>query len=389
MLKSPTIFISTGEASGDLHGGKAAAALMRARPDCRVVGMGGRAMRAAGVQIVVDNADLGVVGLWEVLAHGRAVWRAYRAVTRWLRDQRPEVVVLVDYPEFHFRVARVARRLGLRVIYYITPQIWAWRSGRIQTMARLIDQAIVILPFERDWYRAAEIPCELVGHPLLDEVQTAPSRHDVRSAWGLAPFDLVVGLFPGSRRAEVRRNLPVMLEAAARLSARLPRAKFLLGVASTISEEELRPLLSRCALPLIVKHGQPTETLSAVDAAMVVSGTITLQAALQQVPMVILYKSSWLTYAVARCLVRVPFIGLPNLVAGECVAPEFVQSAATPTAIAGVLEPLLNEPSQLEMARKRLAVVRDRLGQPGGSAQAAAVIARWLDPAPTRSQAVS
>jgi lipid-A-disaccharide synthase len=375
----PTIFISTGEASGDLHGAKVAATLRKRRPDCRLIGMGGGGMRAAGVEILVDNAELGVVGLWEVLAHGRAIWRAYRTVKAALIAERPDVVVLIDYPEFHFQVARLARRLGLRVVYYISPQVWAWRRGRVRTLARLIDQMIVVLPFEVEVYRSAGVPCQLVGHPLLDELESAPDRAAVRSRWGLTPSQPVIGLFPGSRVAEVRRHLPVMLEAVGRVVQRRPGLTVLLGQSSTVPEEEYAPYLKSAPMPVLVKRGESTAALSASDAVLVASGTITLQAGLLQVPMVIIYKVALVTWLVARSLVRVPFVGLPNLVAGESIVPELLQSAASTEAISARLAAWLDDPHRLELIRKQLAGLRDRLGRPGGSVQAAEVILQWAE----------
>ncbi|HXZ25001.1 MAG TPA: lipid-A-disaccharide synthase, partial [Nitrospiria bacterium] len=312
----PTIFISTGEASGDLHGSKVAAALRQQRADCRVVGMGGVKMRAAGVEIIVDNADLGVVGLWEVLAHGRSIWRAYRTIKTWLTAERPEVVVLVDYPEFHFQVARLAKRLGLRVVYYISPQIWAWRRGRLRTLARLVDQMIVILPFEVDLYQSAGLPCTLVGHPLLDELESARDRAAVRAAWGIPSSGTVLSLFPGSRVAEVRRHLPVMMAAAERLARQRPELTVVLAEAPTVPGEVFESALKAATVPVMVKRGEPNAVLAASDATLVASGTITLQAALFEVPMVIIYKVAPLTWIIARMLVRVPHAGLPNLIAG-------------------------------------------------------------------------
>jgi lipid-A-disaccharide synthase len=373
----PTIFISTGEASGDMHGAKVADALRRQREDCRVVGMGGGKMRAAGVEIVVDNAELGVVGLWEVLAHGRAIWRAYRTVKAWLSAERPDVVVLVDYPEFHFQVARLAKRLGLRVVYYISPQIWAWRRGRVRTLARLVDQMIVILPFEVELYRSAGVPCEFVGHPLLDVPSTSPERSTIRAQWGCSSSQMVIGLFPGSRRTEVRRHLPVILAAAERLHREWPTLTFVLGQAPTIPNEDITRALAGSVVPVMIERGESNAILSAADAVIVASGTITLQAALLQTPMVIIYKVTPLTWLAAQLLVRVPFAGLPNLIEGEAIVPELLQHQATPAAVAEVLAQWLKAPEQLGVIRKRLASVRDRLGEPGGSAKAAAVILRW------------
>jgi len=389
MTVGPTIFISTGEASGDLHGAKVATALRQLRSDCRVVGMGGGRMRAAGVELVVDNADIGVVGLWEVLAHGRAIWRAYRTLKSWLVANRPDVVVLVDYPEFHFQVARLSKRLGLRVVYYISPQIWAWRRGRLRTLARLVDQMIVILPFEVELYRSAGVPCVLVGHPLLDELESAPDRTAVRAAWGIPPSRAVLSLFPGSRVAEVRRHLPVMLAAVERLARQRPDMTVLLAEATTVPREEFESYLKSTPVSIIVKRGEPTATLAAADAVLVASGTITLQAALLQVPMIIMYKVALLTWIIARTLVRVSHAGLPNLIAGESIVPELLQSAASPAAIHAVLVSWLDDPHRLDLIRKQLAGVRDRLGEPGGSAAAASVILQWAERAVAQERNVA
>jgi lipid-A-disaccharide synthase len=250
----------------------------------------------------------------------------------------------------------------------------------LRTLARLIDQMIVILPFEVGVYQSAGVPCVLVGHPLLDELEAAPDRATVRARWGLAPSQPVIGLFPGSRVAEVRRHLPIMLSAVGQLARQRPELTVLLGQASAVPEAEFEPYLRRATVPITVKRGEPSATLVASDAVIVASGTITLQAGLLQVPMVIIYKVALLTWIIARSLVRVPFVGLPNLVAGEGIVPELLQSAASPEAISARLASWLDDPHRLELIRKQLAGVRDRLGRPGGSVQAAEVILSWAEP---------
>jgi lipid-A-disaccharide synthase len=375
---SKTILIVSGETSGDLHGGNLAFALLKMRPDLRLLGVGGPRMAAAGVELIEDNREMGVVGVWEVLSHLRAIRRAYRRVLQILESGEVDLLVLIDYPDFNFRVAHVAHRKRIPIVYYISPQVWAWRSGRIQNIKRWVRQMIVILPFEKEWYQRAGVPCEFVGHPLLDEVRTDLDKKEVLKSFGLDPDRPVISLLPGSRSKEVGKILPLMLEAVSRVRLTVPGLQLLLALAPSIRKDEVSAILSRRPLDVKIIEGKTDQVIVAADLALVASGTATLQTAILETPMVILYRVAWFTFLLARMLVKVDHIGLVNLVAGKRVVPELLQDEATPDRIAEKIQGMLLDLPNREALKKELAQVRSRLGTPGASRRAAELILRQL-----------
>jgi lipid-A-disaccharide synthase len=300
-------------------------------------------MAEAGVELIEDNREMGVVGIWEVLSHLRAIQRAYRRVLRVLASGQVDLVVLIDYPEFNFRVAHVAHRKNIPIVYYSSPQVWAWRSGRIQTIKKLVQKMIVILPFEKELYQRAGVPCEFVGHPLLDEVQTDLDRKEVLKSFDLDPGRTVVSLLPGSRTKEVKKILPLMLGAMLRVEQSAPGIQLLLALAPSIEKDEVSAILSGFPLDVKIIEGETDHVIVAADLALVASGTATLQAAILETPMVILYRVSWFTFLLARLLIRVDHIGLANLVAGKRIVPELLQGEATPDRIAEKVQSLLSD----------------------------------------------
>jgi lipid-A-disaccharide synthase len=374
------ILIVAGEASGDLHGGALVEALRARAPDLALEGIGGDCMAAAGVRLHVHARDLGVVGLVEALARLPAIRAAFARMRALLEADPPDLAVLIDYPEFNLRLARVAARAGVPVCYYVGPQVWAWRRGRLALIRRLVRKMVVIFPFEEAVYRAAGVDVAFVGHPLLDRL--APrERAEARRGLGLADASPVLGLLPGSRVGEVERHLPVMLAAAAALRREHPK----LGVAFGRAPGLPAPFVARClaagGAPVRVAEGGASDVLSAADLAFVASGTATVEAALHGTPMVIIYRVALLTWLVGRLLIRVPWIGMANLIAGRLVVPELIQFAATPERLAGTARRLLADPAALERMRQELAAVRLRLGPPGASARAAEAILALLEEA--------
>jgi lipid-A-disaccharide synthase len=297
-------------------------------------------------------------------------------------------VIFIDYPDFNLRVARIARRVNVPVVYYISPQVWAWRPGRVKTIAKLIDKMLVIFPFEKEFYDAAGVECEFVGHPLLDDLDAMPSRPDLRLQLGLDPEGPVVGLLPGSRRQEVDRLLPAMLEAMRHLKDRLPRFQLVLAVAPSLEPGVVGSMLSASSalgggseesrLEVALVTGKANEVIAASDAVVVASGTATLQAAIHETPMVIVYKVSALTYLLGRLLIRTKHIGLANLVAGKRIVPELLQSQVTGRVIETEVYRLLTDSVYTEGIRKGLSQVRARLGLPGASTRAAKIILDFL-----------
>lgn len=377
-MKVKTVLIISGETSGDLHGGNLAFALHKMRPGLRLLGVGGPRMSAAGVELIEDNREMGVIGVWEVLSHLRAIQRAYRRVLHVLASGQVDLVVLIDYPEFNFRVAHVAHQKKIPIVYYISPQIWAWRSGRVKTVKKLVQQMIVILPFEKELYQQSGVPCEFVGHPLLDEVQTDLDKKAVLSSFRLDPGQPVIGLLPGSRSKEVKKILPLMLAAMTRICQKVPGIQLLLALAPSIEKDEVLAITSRWPLDVRIIEAKTDHVIAASDLVLVASGTATLQAAILETPMVILYRVAWLTYLLGRILIKVDHIGLVNLVAGRRIVPELLQSEATPERIAEEVQGMLMDLPRRETIKKELAQVRSRLGTPGASQRAAEIILRHI-----------
>jgi lipid-A-disaccharide synthase len=375
----PRILIVTGEASGDLHGANLAGAIRSLRPDAQLFGVGGPKMLAAGVDLMhgIDRLDIvGLVGLTQL----PAVLRTYRALGRLLRQNRFDVVVFIDNPGLNLRLIRIARRAGHRIVYYIGPQLWAWNPGRMRMITGAVDRMLVILPFEVELYRQAGVPCEFVGHPLLDAMVPTYDRDELRKRFGCEPAGQVLGLLPGSRQHEVRSLLPEMLEAGARLMQEFPGLQVLIAQASSIPDEVIREIVDASGngarvIPRIIRD-QPNEVMAASDVLLVASGTATLQAAIIGTPMVIAYKVSWLTYWVGRMVVRVKWIGLANIVAQRQIIPELIQRDATAERLALEAGRLLRDEAAANAMRRALAGVRQSLGEPDASRRAATAVLR-------------
>jgi lipid-A-disaccharide synthase len=369
----PRILIVTGEASGDLHGANLARELLSLDPSAQLVGIGGAGMKAAGVALVPGVPQLDVMGLVGLSAV-RAIIQRIRAIRRVLRSERWDLVVLIDNPALNLHFARIAKAAGQKVLYYVAPQIWAWRPGRITWIQRRVNRVVVILPFEEEIYRRAGIRCTYVGHPLLDAVAAQYDRSALRRRFGLDQEAPVVGLLPGSRVAEVEMLMPVLLKAAAELAARNPKTQFILAQASSIKDALIREQLHGSSVPVTLVRDQASEVMAASDILWIASGTATLQAAVVGTPMVLLYKTTLPTYLLARCLIRVKWIGLVNLIAGRSVVPELIQGEATAERLIRETERLLNDRRAYDEMRKSLQQVRDTLGEPGASMRAAKVV---------------
>jgi len=373
------IMLSAGEASGDLHGGTLCAALRELAPGLRLVGMGGARMAAAGMDIVADPTGHAVVGASEAVSRLPTLYAAYRALVRRLRQERPRALVLIDFPEFNMRLARRARREGVPVVYFIPPQLWAWRKGRLRLMARLASRVLAVFPFERALYEEAGVPVEFVGHPLLDVLPLDLTRGEARRRLLLGADATVVGLLPGSRREEVTRLLPPMLEAAGRLAARDGRRRFLLGLAPSVDRRLVEgPLAARgTAVPAIEVLEQRThEIMAASDALLIASGTATLEAALLGAPMVVCYRVSRVTEVVSRLLIRLRWISLPNIVSGRAIVPEILQGAVSGQRLALEAERLLVDREAARSQRQAFDDLRGKLGEPGVGRRAALAVLR-------------
>lgn len=369
------VLIVAGEASGDRHGAGLVRASLARDSGLLFEGVGGRAMADAGVTLHQDAAHMGVVGLVEVLRSLRLHLRTLRQLRRILREGRPSLCVLVDYPDFNLALAKTARQVGVPVLYFVSPQVWAWRRGRIRTIARRVDRMLVLLPFEEELYREAGVPVEFVGHPLADEIPGPADREACRARLGLQPAGPVVGLLPGSRLSEIERHLDPLLEAAARVAGAHPRALFLLPVASTLDAGAVREAVAaRGGPPVRVVEESFDEVVGACDVAAVASGTATLEVGLRGVPLVVFYRTSPLTHAIARRVVRLPWVSLVNLVAGREVAPELIQSDFTAERLAGEIERLLGDGDARGKAVAALEEVAARLRGAGAYDRAAEIL---------------
>jgi lipid-A-disaccharide synthase len=377
-----TVLIVTGEASGDLHGAELARALRMQQPDLCLLGMGGEKMAQAGVELIFDNRQLGVMGLVEVLGRWRSVLAAFGAVRETLEHRTVDLVVLIDSPDFNLRVARMAKRLNIPTVYYIGPKIWAWRPGRLKTAKKWVDRMLVIFPFEEVLYQSAGVPCEFVGHPLMDEIPERFDRRALRRRYGIPDGAVVVALLPGSRRMEIDRLLDGMADAIERIRTEFPTVEAIMPVAPSFSMAEIRQRLENRtgnAKPSIrLVSGDAPQVLACADFSIVASGTATLEAAVVGTPMIVVYKVARFTELVGRLLVKIRIVGLVNIIAGRRVVPELLQSDATPEKMAEAVLDHLRNPMKIEEQKKALAEVRTKLGSPGAAQRAAASILKVL-----------
>ncbi len=381
MADSSSVLIVAGEASADLHGARVLRELRGRRPDVRVFGVGGDAMRAEGLEAVVRAEDISVAGLTEVLFAIPRILRILRRLAALAAERRPSAAVLIDLPDFNLRLARRLKALGVPVVYYISPQVWAWRQRRVAQIRALVDRMLVILPFEEDFYRTHGVPAEFVGHPLVEELPPPCDRATARAALGLPAGGPVVALLPGSRKQEIARHLPLMLEGLRRVRERFPGTRAVIPVASTIPRALVEARVAAAGVDATLLDGQATEALSAADAAVVCSGTATLQTALLLRPMVVVYRVSWLTYHILKRLVRVAHIALVNLIAGRTLVPELIQDAFTAGTVASELERLLASDVERARVETELAALRAKLGEKGAAERVAEVVAGYLPPA--------
>jgi len=374
------IMIMSGEASGDLHGANLARELWKQDPAMVIYGVGSKQMQAAGVRMLADAKEISVVGITEVLTHLVVIYRVYATVKRFLKHERPDLLVLIDFPDFNIMLGKAAQRFGIPVLYYISPQVWVWRKGRIKTIARLVKAMIVVFPFEAPLYESAGVDVRFVGHPLTDVVRSDLTREQAKSVFGLDASRRTIALLPGSRKSELTHLLPDMLAAAKILSTRFSDLQFILPVAPTLDQDFVRAFVEQCGVPVHLVDGRVYDALRASDAAIVASGTATLETGLMAVPMVIVYRISSITYFILSRLVHagLKHIGLVNIVADERIVPELVQEEATPQHMADEIDKMLADPVYSDRIRTGLVGVRKRLGDAGASARAAAVVRELL-----------
>jgi lipid-A-disaccharide synthase len=371
----PTLLLSAGEASGDMYAARLASALKQ-RANLEIFGMGGPQMRAAGVDIITDCSEVSVVGITEILSHLPSLVGAMRRLVDEAARRKPAFAILTDFPGFHLRLARKLKPRGIKNIYYICPQFWAWRPWRVRIVRRRFAQALCIFPFEEKFYADAGVPVKFIGHPLVGAVQASLDRQAFMRQQNLDPQKPIVTILPGSRAAELRQHLPVIREAAQRIH-RESQAQFVIAAAPSANLAALREGWPP-ELPVKIIAGETYNALAAADAAVVSSGTATIEAALLDVPMVVIYRVTPLTAALAKPLVRTPFFSMVNLIAGKRAVPELIQNDFTPERLSAEVLRLLNDQSAREAIRRDLAEVRHRLGPPGAIDRAADAILQLL-----------
>ena len=362
-----------GEASGDLHAAGVAAALRRIRPELLLAAVGGRRLAEQGVQLIHRDEQLGVMGFLDVLKHVPRHYLLLRTIGKMLERRELAVVILVDYPGFNMKVAASAKRAGVPVLYYVTPQVWAWGAGRIPKMAQVITKAAVILPFEEPLLRGFGIDATFVGHPLLDRAVNMPTKVEAREALRLALNTPVLALFPGSRQQEIDRHIDDFVATGKELQRRIPGLEVLVSVAPTVALDS-----ARCPFRLV--HSASLSVLRAADIALCKSGTTTLEAAIADCPLIVAYRTGRINYALAKRFVKVPNIGLVNVVAGREIVREFIQDQIVPATMADALAALLNDKAKRQEVLSGLAEVRSRLGQPGAADRVARMASELAGP---------
>jgi lipid-A-disaccharide synthase len=372
--------IIAGEASGDLHAAHLVKALKTQNPQLTFSGLGGQLMAESGVEIFEDLTQKAVVGFAEVLKHYGEFRRIFYFILCKVRDTRPAAVILVDYPGFNLRLAKALKPLGVRIYYYISPQVWAWKANRIRLIKRYVDRMLVLFAFEKDFYARHGLEVEFVGHPLVDLVQPQTSRDAFLQKIELIPNHLTIGILPGSRQREVQTLLPIMLQAANILYQEFSPLQFLIFRASTIGPDEIERLRKDLPFPLRIKmiSKDVYDGINACDVCMVASGTATLETAILKKPMVVVYKTSFLTWVLAKLFIKIPFIGLVNIVNGKKIVPECLQFRATGRVIAQELKGILTNEVRIAQIRSELEGLREKLGPPGASQRAAGIILKDL-----------
>ena len=369
----PKILLVTGEASGDIHGAHLALALRELNPAVELIGVGGSRMLAAGVSLLpdVDRVDaMGVPGFRQLIKG----WKTLRTLRCYVREERFDAIILIDSPGLNLRLAKVASKMSHNIIYYIAPQVWAWGSRRLKLIREVINHVLAILPFEEKFFQKAGIPCTYVGHPLLDELSPSYDKIHERHRLGLEPEGMVIGVLPGSRVKEVQEILPILIKTVQHIRNRYPILQVLLAQAHSLSDSVIHELVGHSGQQVRVVKGQANEVMAASDVLLVTSGTATLQAALIGTPMVVVYRTSPVTYQIAKRLVKIPYISLVNILAGKEIVPELIQDRMTPDRIAREVLKILGDTGRRDVMKQAFQSIRTSLGGPGASKRAAEII---------------
>ena len=373
-MESKKILLVAGEVSGDLHGSRLVEAIQSIDPEIQFFGVGGEGLKRVGMKLLYPSQSLSVVGITEVLLKLRPILRALRGLKKSLDRERPDLIILIDFPDFNLRLAKIAHRRGIPILYYVSPQVWAWRPKRIKLIARLVKKMIVLFPFEVPLYEAAGVDVEWVGHPLLDTVRPALSKEKAFEQFGLDPNRRTIGLLPGSRIHEIERLLPPLLASAHLLQEEIPDLQFVIPLAPGIPKTILSPWMKNISVPVTVVEGFTYDVMNLSELLIAASGTVTLEGAILRKPMIIIYKVSLPSSWIARVLIRVDHIGLVNLVAEKEIAPELLQRDANPKRISNEALRILRDPLLSRKMVESMGEVRQKLGEPGAAQRAAHIV---------------
>jgi len=363
--------IIAGEASGDMHAAHLVNAIKKQYPNVEFSGMGGSKMKMSGVDIFFDLTKVAVVGFWEVLKHYGTIRKAFYFIIKIIKHTKVDAVILVDYPGFNLRLAKILKKMKIRVIYYISPQVWAWKAKRVNTIKKYVDKMLVLFQFEKDFYAQYGVDVTFVGHPLVDTISAEVSQDKYLKDIGLLEYKITIGLLPGSRQKEVKTHLPIMLKAAQIINQNYPMVQFLIVNAPTIDTKTIEEMVSKYKLPIKISDPDTYSAINACHHCIVSSGTATLETALLQKPMVVIYKTSGFTYMLAKLFIKIPHIGLVNVVAGKKIVPECIQHDANPEKIAEEIQNIFINEVRIADIKSDLKEVKISLGKKGASQNAA------------------
>ncbi len=377
-MKPKKILLAAGEASGDLHGAHLVEAIHQIDPEVQLLGLGGEHLERKGMKLLYHSHSLSVVGITEVLFKLRAILKVLKGLKESIDREKPNLIILIDFPDFNLRLAKIAHQKGIPVLYYISPQVWAWRRGRVRVIAERVKKMVVFFPFEVSLYEAAGVDVEWVGHPLLDIVKPTLSKEEAFRQFGLDPQRRTIGLLPGSRIQEVDRLLPPLLGSAHLLQQEIPDLQFVIPMAPGFTEETLSPWMRNSSAPVKLIQGRTYDVMNISELLILASGTATLEGAILGKPMIIVYKVSLLSSWVGRAMIRVNHIGLANLVAGKRIAPELIQKDVNPKRIAEEALRILKDSVLQQKMVESLKEVRQRLGNPGAAQRAARIVMSLL-----------
>jgi len=373
------IYIIAGEHSGDIHGANLINAILSSAPDIKIVGMGGELMEASGAKLYHKIGKLSVIGFAEVIKKLPKYRKLFQSLVEKMDAEKPDAVILIDYPGFNIRFAKEAKKRNIPVIYYISPQVWAWAKGRIKTIKNVVDKMLVFFEFEETLYRQHNINATFVGHPLVEHVKLSMSKEQALRNFALDPSKKIIALLPGSRHTEVKNLLPIMLKSACLISKEISDAQFILIKSSVVGLNVFQEIIKNFNLPITIIDKNHYDAINCCDLAMVASGTATLETAIINKPMVLIYKVNFLTWVIARLLIKIPYIGLVNVVAGKKIIPEFIQFDAQPKKISAACLDLLNSNAKSNLMKSELAKVKEKLGAPGANSKAAKEILKFIN----------